>query len=235
MNPNRLRFFLQYIRIMVYSISVMVWISLFSIAQLMNDGIYLGRWYAYTSLIFLYLTLLASPLYSVFPALPYKPIYVKARKALGVSAFFFALLHAYTAFFNVVGGFAALPFVSGKFLLSLAAGFTALSILTIMAITSLDWMIQKLGRYWKPLHRLVYFAAFMILLHGTTVTAHFLRMRVVMVLFYIAVALLLGLEAIRLDKHLARVFKITFQPATFIAYPIAALAVMWLLFFSVRS
>src|SRR5688572_7775072 len=80
------------------------------------------RIYALLAVIFLYFTLLATPLTRTFTFLPFRGHYVKARRALGVSAFYFAFLHGNLAFFNTIGGFSGFLSLSGTTLLAVLAG-----------------------------------------------------------------------------------------------------------------
>src|SRR5689334_7306781 len=122
-----------------------------------TQTIRLTETYALTSLTYLYLALLATPLTRFFTFLPFRSQYVRARRAIGVSAFFFGLLHATNAFFFLLGGFEGLGFLSDKYLLAISLSFTALVILSLMAMTSFEFMVNKLTYpKWKMLHRLVY-------------------------------------------------------------------------------
>lgn len=124
------------------------------------------RIFAFTSVLFLYFTLLASPLYSAFPLFPFRPVYIKARQALGVSAFAFGLTHASLVFFKVFGGFAGFQFLDLRGWIAVSAGLGTLLILTVLAVTSPGVIMQKLGGWWKPLHRFVYLAGVLILIHA---------------------------------------------------------------------
>lgn len=161
--------------------------------------------YALTATFYLYITLLASPLTQIFTFLPFRSQYIKARRALGVSAFYFGLLHTLFAFFGELGGFPALPSLPGKYLLAISLSFTALVILTLMAATAFDFMIDKLGfAKWKMLHRLVYLAAFFIIIHALLLGTHFQDLSgIIPKIFFIALIILLILELIRFVKYLA--------------------------------
>jgi sulfoxide reductase heme-binding subunit YedZ len=47
------------------------------------------------------------------------------------------------------------------------AGLSAFLIILPLAITSFDWWKKRLGKNWKRLHRLVYLAALLVVLHYT--------------------------------------------------------------------
>ena len=219
------------IRFIVYGISMMVALLLYVTSSHRFLYIYETQWYGIVSFILLYFTLLPSPLYAVFPRFPYKQIYVKARKALGVSAFFFALIHSYLGFFKFVGGFEGLQFWSARFAWSLLFGFIALVILTILAITSLKYFIQRLGKYWKLLLRSVYIVSILILVHSVTVTIHIINLQIYLIIAYIFLSLLLTLEALRLDRYLKKYKRIPSYSITKVLLPISVVLLFWSFFF----
>lgn len=90
---------------------------------------------------------------------------LRVRRALGLYAFLYAALHA-LAFAGLDYGF--------EFELILQAigegrreivGLVALAILAALALTSIPGLMRRVGRYWKPLHRLVYLAGGLVVLH----------------------------------------------------------------------
>lgn len=164
----------------------------------------LTQLYALTAVIYLYLALLASPLTRVFTFLPFRGEYVFARRALGVSAWFFAELHMYYAFFGGLGGFNGLQFLNNRYLLAISLGATTLGILSIMALTSFDFVIDKLShKKWKWIHRLVYLAAVLITIHALMLGSHFTDISgVIPQLFSVALVSLLILESLRFDMYL---------------------------------
>lgn len=168
------------------------------------QSIRIGQVFALTSVAYLYLALFISPFYYSFPNLKFKSQIIKARRGLGVSAFYFGLLHGSFEFFLQLGGFAGLGFLSNKFLLAISFSFTALVILAIMATTSFDFMIKKMGyAQWKMLHRFVYLAGILILIHALMLGTHFINLsEVIPTIFFVALALLLLLEAQRVDGYL---------------------------------
>src|SRR3989344_5711809 len=88
--------------------------------------------YALTAISFLYFTLLATPLTKTFTFIPYRGQYIKARRALGVSAFYFGFIHGNLAFFNNIGGLEGLFALQGKLLLAVIFGEISLFILFLM-------------------------------------------------------------------------------------------------------
>ena len=116
---------------------IYLWVKLF-IPEGNLQIVKLTEYYALTTISFLYLSLLTTPLYHAFPKLPGRAQYTKARRALGVSAFFFALMHVYFAFFGQLGGFAGLSFLSTNYLIAISLSTIALLILGLLALTSFD-------------------------------------------------------------------------------------------------
>lgn len=116
-----------------------------------------GTW----ALVMLCLTLAVTPLRRL---LGWSAL-VRLRRMLGLFAFFYAGLHALIFlwlehWFGVVAMLRDVldrPFV--------AAGFAALLLLVPLALTSTQGMIRRLGRRWQQLHRLVYPAAVLAVLH----------------------------------------------------------------------
>lgn len=113
------------------------------------------------ALIFLLLSLSATPVNSLFgfhQAL-------KVRRALGLYAFLYAVLHFFIFIFLDYGLNLTLileALVEKRFII---AGASALIILTALALTSFQWWMKRLGKKWKYLHRLVYLAGIFVVLH----------------------------------------------------------------------
>lgn len=163
----------------------------------------LTRTYALTAVTFLYLTLFASPYAKLLTFMPFRGMYIKARRALGVSAFLFALLHAYFAFFKVIGveNFMSLS-LSLRF--SIFLGSTSLFILFLMTATATDFAIYKLTfPRWKMLHRLIYLVAILVVVHAMRIGSDFADLSgTIPAIFFLAGTILLILEAIRFVKYL---------------------------------
>ncbi len=163
--------------------------------------------YALFSLLLLYLTLLPSPLYRAFPTLAYQAVYIRARRALGVSVFFTALLHGSIAFFLSLGGFEGLPFLSPNYLLSVTLSFLALCILLLLTLTAFDYWVKKLGKRWKMLHRFVYVGGILILIHAFIIGSDFRSFSSPLsVLLLLMIVFLLILESYRFDLFLRNTF-----------------------------
>ena len=168
------------------------------------QAIALVQTFAFTALFFLYLALLISPLYQSFPGIPFKAVAVKARRALGVSAFFFAFLHGSIVVFSYFGGLDGLLHLPDAYRNAIVAGSVSLGILSILAVTSFDWAVKKMGKYWKRIHRLVYLAGYLVLYHATTVGSHFSASTIHGSLVYVLVTVLLALESVRVTKALVK-------------------------------
>ncbi len=166
-----------------------------------------GQAFALIAFGFLYLALLCTPLYAAMPTLPFRAIYIRARRALGVSAFLFAALHATIEFFGLLGGFTGFGFLTGQYLAAVLLGLTALTILFIMTLTSTDYAVRKLGKLWKKIHRFVYLAGMVIIVHVLFIGSDFMNLASIeATVFFTFVGFLLILEAFRLSGYLNRKF-----------------------------
>ena len=115
-----------------------------------------------TAIFLLTLSLAATPINIIFGWA--KPITV--RRALGLWAFFYAVLHLLN--FVALDYGLDIPFLLQDALLSkpyIVVGAAALIILLSLAITSTRGWIKRLGKNWIRLHRLVYLAAVLVVLH----------------------------------------------------------------------
>ncbi|OGE88461.1 MAG: hypothetical protein A2722_01000 [Candidatus Doudnabacteria bacterium RIFCSPHIGHO2_01_FULL_50_11] len=176
------------------------------LARIPDDSlrlIRLGQWYALCATAFLYIALLISPLYVAFSSLPGRAYAIRARRAIGVSAYFFTLLHSSIEFFGLLGGLGGLRFLPNKYLIAISLSFTALVILSLMAATSFDRMVILLGRRWKQLHRFVYLAGLLIIIHALLLGTHYANLsRTIPRVSIAALIFLLLLESIRIYKFL---------------------------------
>jgi DMSO/TMAO reductase YedYZ heme-binding membrane subunit len=172
--------------------------------------------YGLTAFTYLYLALLIGPLCYFFKGIPWKAQILKSRRAIGVSTCYFALLHASIAFFMQLGGIQGLQFLSSRYLLAISLSSISLIILLIMSLTSFDWVIRKMTvKKWKLLHRLVYIAAFFILIHALMLGSHFASLNTTIPqIILIAITLLLILEALRIDNALKEHMRLSLGPTT---------------------
>lgn len=116
---------------------------------------YLGE----TAFIFLLLTLAITPMKKVFGLSGF----VRFRRMIGLFSLFFATLHvtSYGLFivdwYDFLGSLYKRPYV--------VVGALAFSILIALGVTSPKSMVRRLGKRWKKLHRLVYLAALLVVVH----------------------------------------------------------------------
>ncbi|WP_169611930.1 ferric reductase-like transmembrane domain-containing protein [Nodosilinea sp. P-1105] len=99
-------------------------------------------------------TLLPSILRVVFPRVRRNVLVIwltKHRRLVGVSAFGLGLTHGMLLIRQQ-----GLDLVSLSTYRNYFTGFAMLLILTVLSVTSLDWMRRKLKRFWVKLHRLTY-------------------------------------------------------------------------------
>ncbi|HVY81387.1 MAG TPA: protein-methionine-sulfoxide reductase heme-binding subunit MsrQ [Steroidobacteraceae bacterium] len=119
------------------------------------------HWIGKTALNLIMITLLVTPVRH----LAGWPHIVRIRRMLGLFAFFYALLHftIYIVldqeldFAGLLKDIAKRPYIT--------VGFAALVILIPLAITSTNKMMRRLGRRWQTLHRWVYAAAILSVVH----------------------------------------------------------------------
>jgi len=112
------------------------------------------------------LALMLTPLAMLLPRA--RPIgwLVRRRRAFGVAAFCYALLHLafYVAEMETLNNILAELSLSGIW-----TGWAALLLMLPLALTSNDAAVRALGRGWKKLHRLAYPAALLLLVHWIVV------------------------------------------------------------------
>lgn len=114
-----------------------------------------GQW----ALRFLLLSLLITPLNKILPF-----SIIKYRRMIGVFSFFYACLHLsiflidqqFNAEF-IVEDIIKRPYIT--------IGFSAFIILFLLAITSTNKMVRRLGKGWKKLHKFIYLVAILVIVH----------------------------------------------------------------------
>lgn len=118
-----------------------------------------------TALILLLLSLAVTPVNSIFGWRQLIPL----RKWLGLYAFMYGLIHfsIFVVDNGLVGGGISVPALyeatfKKRFAL---VGFAALMILLPLAVTSNKWAMRQLKKNWKRLHRLVYLAGVLVIIH----------------------------------------------------------------------
>lgn len=115
----------------------------------------------YTALVLLVLSLACTPANTL---LGWRQA-LKLRRPLGLYAFLYAVTH-----FLIFAGLDYqfdLTFLPDAILEKpfVLIGSAALLVLSLLALTSFQWWMKRLGKNWKRLHKLVYLAAPLVLLH----------------------------------------------------------------------
>ncbi len=119
-----------------------------------------------SSLIFLLLTLAVTPARQLFG---WRNL-IHIRRMLGLFAFFYACLHFIVylwreenfIFKEFVLDIVRLPYIT--------VGMMALILLVPLAFTARDSMMRKVGKHWKPIHRMVYAIALLSVVHYVLVS-----------------------------------------------------------------
>jgi methionine sulfoxide reductase heme-binding subunit len=113
------------------------------------------------AVIFLLLSLACTPLRRIF----HLPVMARWRKPLGLYASLYAGLH-FAVFMILDYGF-DLPLVAAEIIQKpfIIIGAFGLIILIVLALTSFQKLQRRWGKFWRNLHRLVYAAGLLILVH----------------------------------------------------------------------
>lgn len=190
-----LRFYILAISLLV-SVGLFAWLRI----NIESDQLFFIRsqqLFGLLGIVFLYIALIISPL-SYFLGKQRMSTLLFARRAIGVSAFYFSLLHGIIAVWGQLGGLGQLQYLPSLFLWSLAGACLGFCILGIMAATSFDKVIAWMHfTRWKLLHRLIYIGGLLIVLHVWSIGTH-LAYSGVRTAGFIALLLLFGLEFHRL-------------------------------------
>lgn len=129
-----------------------------------------------------------------------------ARRAIGVSAAYFAFLHMAVSFWGQLGGLSGISLMPSYFKWSLLGGIIALLILSAMAATSFDAVIRFMTfKRWKLLHRLVYAGGILAVLHVWSIGTH-LSYIGVQIAAFVALVIMSGLETYRSVRLISKRF-----------------------------
>ncbi len=111
-----------------------------------------------------------TPLRLMFPGRPWVGWLIQRRRYFGVAAFGYAALHTgvYMARTGVLADVLADAAEPG-----ILTGWLALVIFIPLAITSNEWSVRRLRRWWKRIHRWVYAAALLTFAHWLLVAFDF--------------------------------------------------------------
>lgn len=163
--------------IMTFSLLLSIFVVCLLRMQVVGEQLYyvqLKQVFGFLSIAFLYVSLIISPVQRIIGTPEWMKNVIFARRAIGVSAVYFALLHSGVSLWGELGGFGGLTLLPSKFILPLLCGATALTILCILALTSFDKMVIRLGYHrWKWIQRLVYLCGLLIIVHIWTIGVHF--------------------------------------------------------------
>lgn len=111
---------------------------------------------------FMIVAMMATPLHMLWPKAGWTRSLVRHRRALGVAAFGYAVLHNLLYLVDME----TLRNVLAEFwALSIWTGWAALAIFVPLAITSTDGFQRRMARSWRLLHRGIYVAALCTLVH----------------------------------------------------------------------
>lgn len=124
-----------------------------NVGETFNSELESGKW----AVRFLLICLAMTPLRIVFGWSGA----IKLRKSAGLWSFAFAVAHLFFYWQSVEGQFwvsLTQPFILW--------GLTGFAILTVLALTSNRWAMRRLKKNWKRVHRFVYLAAVIVIVHA---------------------------------------------------------------------
>ena len=145
-----------------------------------------GEW----TLRFLLLTLAITPFTQIFKMIEI----ARLRRMIGLFTFFYGSIH-FVSWIAFILGFRWLAIVEELVERPyITVGFLAYVILFLLGITSTNYMVRKLGRNWKRLHKFIYAASVLAIIHLLWI----LRTDITEAVIYGAVlAILLGYRVLR--------------------------------------
>lgn len=173
--------------------------------------------FGYICILLWYVALLISPLHKRLGGRFGTGYLVFARRAIGVSAAYFALLHVIITLLEQMNGLRGLQLLPDRFLWALGLGSISLVILLLMALTSFDKVIAYMTyRRWKWLHRLGYIGGISVLLHMWMIGTHLSYATFKSVIF-VMLAILVGFESLRIAENLVKKYPVLEQKKTAIS------------------
>jgi DMSO/TMAO reductase YedYZ heme-binding membrane subunit len=126
----------------------------------------------HAGLILLILALAARPTSQIFKSCSGLMIY---RRAIGVGAFILSLAHTFHKVEHTFQwNFDALSFMIPQHQISIWLGAIAIALMTPAALTSSDWMVNKLGKAWRYLHLLSVPALILASVHTIAIGSNYL-------------------------------------------------------------
>lgn len=181
----------------VLALKLLLWVGALAPGAWLLNGLYRGglganpvetltHWTGTTALILLLLTLAISP---VRRFTGWNPL-IQLRRPMGLFAFFYAVAHFSVWFaFDMVFNFGWMldDIVKRKFI---TVGMAALVVLLPLALTSTRLAIRKLGKRWAKLHRGIYVATALGLIHSYWGVKADTRLPLVYAAFFVGLMLL---------------------------------------------
>ena len=158
--------------VIAFFLAILTW---FVYADKGNISVTMSNAFGYLSFSFISLALIVSPIRTLWPTFSLNPAIFMARRAIGICAFFFALFHYIIQLFLNFGGDVNLVFfyALGPGGFGLLLGPISLTIMFLLFITSFDFAVQKLGKKWYTLHKLIYLAYPLIIYHAYSIGLDF--------------------------------------------------------------
>jgi len=135
------------------------------LVQYSSESIYYGEFIHATGVYsarLLILTMAVTPLRMAWPGAYWTKWLIQRRRYFGVAMFAYAVPHL-LAYLVKVGAYAGVLNEAAE--PGMWTGWLAFLLVVPLAITSNNTSVRKLGRKWKKLHRLVYFAAALTFIH----------------------------------------------------------------------
>lgn len=114
-----------------------------------------------TAIYMLLFSLFCTPLYNIFKL----SVFIRIRKTVGLYAFYYSLVHF--LIFSVIDYELNLSWILPELTQKpfLQIGLAALTLLLLLALTSLQTIRNTLGIWWKRIHSLVYIITALIIVH----------------------------------------------------------------------
>lgn len=141
------------------AVSIIFWLIEFSYQFYFlipaDIGLSLVRSFGFSAATFIGLALLSSSVFRWKPALAK---HWDVRRNLGIMGFVFLFFHLRSVLIFILNeDLSQIIWSLNPFENPLFFGLMGYTVFFLMAITSFDWAVAKLGTNWKKLHRLVYF------------------------------------------------------------------------------
>lgn len=222
------------IRAYILALAILVSIMVIAVLRLStpSDQLFYIRTqqvYGLIAVLLLYGAVILTPLSKLFPKKSWMSVLLFARRAIGVSAAYFTILHTLIAVFDQVGGIANLNLLPKRFIVAFVLGGIATLVLLAMAATSFDVVIQKMTfKRWKQLHQLVYIAGIGIIIHVWLIGTH-ADINAIRLVSLIALGALFALESYRLVAKYAANFSGFQQKLAGVAIFTVLFGSLWLL------